>query len=535
MHMQIIATQGFEHYGAVRRGQRVAVSPGHGLRLIEKGLASLATPLSSTGETWVCIASGPSLTRADVELVRQWRAQGGCKVIVVNSSWRLAPWADAVYAMDAKWWGRELGDLRAQCAGSMRLCTSGPNAAKKYGLEHIRARNARGLGRDVVHLGGNSGYGAINLAYLWGAARIVLLGYDMQPTGGRSHWHGDHPDATGPLPTREWLPRFSALAADLAVARVEVVNATRETALQCFARAPLETLAVGRPPVMVDGMHGLGDNLHQRAIVRELAKTHEVWLETPWPSVYHALPVHLVSRGSRLRTQARNARRERDRFEALPDTPMRRIEVKYPPAEVRRHGGVLAAMSAQCGVALGDFSLPVPWSHGLELPDRPILVLRPMVERAEWGGNRARNPDLAAWTAICAALRERFFVVSVADLEPDREWLAQPAPDADLVLHAGELDFQRLAALWKAADLVLTPSGFGIVLAQAVGTPVISVFGGYERGYSFSAGATRTPTLAIEPIEPCDCFSHRHKCRKAIDIPAALERVAEFVESQCAR
>lgn len=296
-----------------------------------------------------------------------------------------------------------------------------------------------------------------------------------------------------------------------------------------MADAPRIGRGERRVSIFVQGMHGLGDNLHQRAIVRELLRREEVWLETPWPSVYHDLPVHVVSKGSRLRTQAKNAERERGMFEPAPRSMSRVITVRYPPAAVRGCGGVLAAMSAQCRVPVGDFSLPVPWEHGLALPDRPVLVLRPMVERREWGGNRARNPDPEAYEAIYAALRGRYFVVSVADLEPGKEWLAQSEPEADMKFHAGELDFRQLAALWKAADLVLTPSGFGAVLAQAVGTPVISVFGGYERGYSFSAGAKRTPTLAIEPIRPCDCFSHRHACQKAIDIPAALERVEAFL------
>jgi len=289
-------------------------------------------------------------------------------------------------------------------------------------------------------------------------------------------------------------------------------------------------------PLLVHGMHGLGDNLHQRAVLRQLAARHEVWLETPWPSLYHDLPqLHLVDKGSRLRTQAKNAKREAGMFCAHPPPAgAAQVTVSYTPAEVRAARGILPAMCAHCGVATGDFRLPVPrsWRHGLSLPPRekrPLAVLRPLVDRREWGGCRARNPELSAWLALVAAIRHDFFVVSVADLEPGREWLAQPPPDADLVLHAGELDVRGLAALWRAADLVLTAPGFGVALAQAVGTPLAIVFGGYEPPYGYDAGARHSPTLAIAPAAGgCDCFSHHHQCAKVIDIPRAIDRLKEF-------
>lgn len=295
-----------------------------------------------------------------------------------------------------------------------------------------------------------------------------------------------------------------------------------------------------KAPLRVMGMHGMGDNLHQRAVVRELMRRHAVWLDTPWPSIYHDLVgrnLHLCSKGSRLRTQAKNMRREEALFDAAtPPHHAPAIAVNYPPAAVRKHRGVLPAMAAQCGVEPGDFRMPVPsdWQHGLTLPpDRPVLVFRPLVERREWGGCRNRNPDRAAYLDLLAGIREHFFVVSVADLQPGHEWLAQPPIDADLTLHAGELEFRALAALWRDADMAFTAPGFGVVLAQAIGTPVVAVFGGYEAGYSFSAGAAHTPTLAIEPVRPCDCFSHTHRCDKRIDLPAARRRLSDFVHEHC--
>ena len=86
---------------------------------------------------------------------------------------------------------------------------------------------------------GNSGAACIRLAAMAGARRIVLLGYDCQKTGGKSHWHGDHPWPLGNAGRADrWRERFGRLAVDLT--NVEVINCSRHTALTCWPRAKLE-------------------------------------------------------------------------------------------------------------------------------------------------------------------------------------------------------------------------------------------------------------------------------------------------------
>lgn len=427
--------------------------------------------------------------------------------------------------MDRAWWHQYQAEVRQAFRGELW--------APMSGLPNVH--------RAQISRQDNSGAGAIAFAAGLGARRIVLVGYDGQKTGGQAHWHADHPKGLGNAGSvRYWPQQFRKLAQQLP-AGVSVVNASRVTALDAFPRVPLQdALAEPRPALRIEGMHGMGDNLHQRSVVRELMKTREVWLETPWPSIYHDLAgarLHLVNKGSRLRTQAKNAVREAAAFDdSAPPPDAEVLRVSYPPALVRSRRGVLAAMSAQCGVPVGDFRMPVPadWRHGLQLPlDRPVLAFRPLVERREWSGCRSRNPDADVYLKLLAGIREHFFLISVADLQPGTEWLAHPAVDADLTLHAGELDFRALAALWRDADLVFTAPGFGVVLAQAVGTPAVAVFGGYESAYSFSAGAAHTPTLAIEPRRPCDCFRHHHACDKRTDLAAAAQRLQEFVNEHC--
>jgi ADP-heptose:LPS heptosyltransferase len=436
----------------------------------------------------------------------------------------MAPWADVLYAMDRVWWQQYADEVRQRFRGDCWAPLRFP-----------------GVKREIFNSGKNSGVGAVSLAAHWGVKRIILLGYDCQLTAGRAHWHEDHPNGLGNAgAVKEWPKQFAELAARLKW--VEVINSTRDTALKCFRMEPLkDALArTSKPALFIEGMHGLGDNLHQRAVVKELARRHDVWLETPWACLYHDMPeIHLVCKGSKLRTQAKNVERESDRF-CKDDVPSNatRLRVHYKPDMVRKHRSVLAAMSAQCGVKPGDFRLPVPsaWAERAKdllrhlKPDRPIMIYRPLVERAEWGACRNRNPDPQVYAELFHAIRDRYFVISVADLEPAKEWMVGERVQADAEFHAGELDVELLAALVKEAGLVFTSPGFALVLAQAVGTPVVGIFGGYEHSGSFAAGARFTPTLGIDTVRPCQCFSHTHRCDKRIDVDGARRRLMEFID-----
>jgi hypothetical protein len=108
----------------------------------------------------------------------------------------------------------------------------------------INTAHEPGLSRDptTLHTGGNSGYQAINLAYLLGASIIVLLAYDMRRSSGAVHWHGEHRTLRNPSEQTlvKWVRNFDALAEDLDRDGVPVINCTLGSALRCFPRARLD-------------------------------------------------------------------------------------------------------------------------------------------------------------------------------------------------------------------------------------------------------------------------------------------------------
>ena len=94
----------------------------------------------------------------------------------------------------------------------------------------------KGLGFVGLSTGGNSGHQAVNLAFLLGAKRIWLLGFDMgAASSSHNHFFGNHKgrDLTNPNKSlyRDWRKKFDEMAAALAKQNVELLNLSRKTAL----------------------------------------------------------------------------------------------------------------------------------------------------------------------------------------------------------------------------------------------------------------------------------------------------------------
>lgn len=160
--------------------------------------------------------------------------------------------------MDRNWWKTYAGEV----SGDFELWTTTREAARIYKLNLIPAEEGGGLSRKAgtIRRGGNSGFQALSLALHFGAAKVVLLGYDMQLTGGKKHWHPDHENIGNPVAgkMKDWHRHFADLAGQV---RVPILNATRQTALKCFPRVDLlESLA----EPTADGA-GTESSIHPRA------------------------------------------------------------------------------------------------------------------------------------------------------------------------------------------------------------------------------------------------------------------------------
>jgi len=185
------------------------------------------------------IASGPSTTKADVEMLR-----GRLPVVVIKKNVELAPWADMVYGCDAPWWRHAHGLPEFK---GIKLTASRATVDKYPGFHCVDVKIAADelllANPGVIGSGGNSGFQAINILAQIGVRGILLLGFDMN-TQSKVHWYGrnDWTNANNPglHNFKRWQVAFNNAAKQFEACRIEVINASRLTTLKCFPYLSVE-------------------------------------------------------------------------------------------------------------------------------------------------------------------------------------------------------------------------------------------------------------------------------------------------------
>lgn len=192
------------------------------------------------GRTVAILASGPSLSQSEADLLRS-----RLPVVAVNDAYRVAPWADLLYAADADWW--EHHGYAADFAGERWTQHQGREnwhrRATEAGLHVIRSRSGNGVSVDPgeIYTGSNSSFQALNLAVQAGATRVLFLGLDLSRPGGKSHFFGDHPGQLNRAsPYHTFRRAFEQAAPALEGLGVEVINCSSQSALRCFPHMTVE-------------------------------------------------------------------------------------------------------------------------------------------------------------------------------------------------------------------------------------------------------------------------------------------------------
>jgi hypothetical protein len=211
------------------------------------------------GEMVFVLASGPSLTQSDVDKLRDRR------VIAVNSSCKMAPWADVLYFTDNGWYEarkdlvkhwlglvvsmsrlakRELDDPEVNNSGKprvLRVKGCGDPTFPPYLPGMPRRFAFPAIGSPEIHQGRNSGNTAVSLAIAMGAAVVALLGFDCRVVNGREHCHDEY---RGPrdlsLYDNEFKHAFHGWNDAALNSGVRIVNCTHGSAIAEFPFADLD-------------------------------------------------------------------------------------------------------------------------------------------------------------------------------------------------------------------------------------------------------------------------------------------------------
>jgi len=193
------------------------------------------------GQTVYVLGGGPSLRELqDSDLLK------GRATLAVNNALYLGNWVSTLFFGDAKWywWNKDRVTQYAGPKYSLNIVVEGrdKSVVDEPDIQLIRKARTFGCSSDPGGIGWNrsSGAGAIDLARMMGASRVVLLGFDMRRVNDEKNYRKHENDGkTNPNPWPCFIAGFEKLATATNAIGFEVLNATPETALECFPKINL--------------------------------------------------------------------------------------------------------------------------------------------------------------------------------------------------------------------------------------------------------------------------------------------------------
>jgi hypothetical protein len=190
------------------------------------------------GQDGFILCGGTSITR------EMCKAVEGRNVLAVNSMYKWAPWAPAMFFADSRWWYREMekcGDQLSVFRGA--VYTIATNCRGHSNLRYLRRERPPKMlakERDTVTMLRTSLSAALNIMAHKGVSRIYLLGADNSyGDANRAHCHTEHP---WPRPKETWIVKTHELqqcVKPLEEAGIQVFNCSKTSTLPFWPHADL--------------------------------------------------------------------------------------------------------------------------------------------------------------------------------------------------------------------------------------------------------------------------------------------------------
>lgn len=195
-----------------------------------------------SGRKVFIIGGGPSVKTQNLQpLIHE-------NVICLNTAYELFSNPVALYWADENWAAKHFDKLEQhQC--KLRFHSKFHVSDQYLKKDELAFANATILKRtgdygidfniDCVR-GNNSGAQILNLLLNIKVKEIVLLGYDMKLSNGKSHWHGGHGLPIRPDVYHSFIESINSMAPFFKSANIDVYNTNFNSDLQCFKKVPLE-------------------------------------------------------------------------------------------------------------------------------------------------------------------------------------------------------------------------------------------------------------------------------------------------------
>lgn len=190
----------------------------------------------------VLVGSGPSLRGFDMS-----RLKGMGHVVAIKQTiWDL-PFAECCFGLDMPWI-RRLHDKLAELTIPVFLALPDHppiDTPVLHNAVYLKRSRFEGLSLDpsLIQTGGNSGFGAFNLATLKRAKEIFLFGFDYTEGAG-GHYNPDlykwyKPGHNAHL-WENWGSNYAGCMGQLKTLGVQVYNASMISTVECFPKVTLD-------------------------------------------------------------------------------------------------------------------------------------------------------------------------------------------------------------------------------------------------------------------------------------------------------
>ncbi len=199
-------------------------------------------PREWEGERCFVLGGGPSFDASKIAPLLKGR------IIAVNESVVERPDADVLYWADPQWAEANIEKIMKH-TGKYKVTRRLPNQRLQPHtkildwIEGTTPNNLRRLSTNPKEIGGYcSGANAINLAFLFGANPIILLGFDMCTVDGKTNYHDRHrPKPSLDEPYKEvFIKHIEPMAVELDKLSIKVFNCSPISRLTCFKYVPIE-------------------------------------------------------------------------------------------------------------------------------------------------------------------------------------------------------------------------------------------------------------------------------------------------------
>ena len=201
------------------------------------------------GETAVICGTGPSVTPEVIELCNQAKKEGKVRIFGGNLAYQYFD-LDCLNACNYQFYNFYYPRDKALRDGQFDKWTTRPELEGRYpGVRYIQERWEPGLSKDPSYICAHHGTGpqTVNIAYLYGCTKLILVGWDMRHKGKR-HFFGN---GEYPVELQHWTRNLGPDGELIGLIKemetinpsdygIEIYNCTPDSALTHFPFMDLE-------------------------------------------------------------------------------------------------------------------------------------------------------------------------------------------------------------------------------------------------------------------------------------------------------